>query len=51
MLHGDWGQSADPGAHRLLADTVMDQGEAGRYRSIAVRVAVMCLRLRRMSRD
>jgi Fic family protein len=24
--------------HRLLADTVMDQGEAGRYRSIAVRV-------------
>ena len=24
--------------HRLLADTVMDQGEAGRYRTIAVRV-------------
>ncbi len=24
--------------HRLLADTVMDQGEAGRYRMIAVRV-------------
>jgi len=24
--------------HRLLADSVMDQGEAGRYRSIAVRV-------------
>ena len=24
--------------HRLLADTVMDQGEAGRYRRIAVRV-------------
>lgn len=24
--------------HRILADTVMDQGEAGRYRSIAVRV-------------
>lgn len=26
------------GLHRLLADTVMDQGEAGRYRTIAVRV-------------
>lgn len=26
------------GLHRLLADRVMDQGEAGRYRSIAVRV-------------
>jgi Fic family protein len=26
------------GLHRLLADTVMDQGEAGRYRTIQVRV-------------
>ena len=25
--------------HRLLADAVMDQGQAGRYRTIAVRVA------------
>ena len=24
--------------HRILADEVMDQGEAGRYRTIAVRV-------------